>query len=642
MFGVFLSAWSATSQDPSALVAPLRAIEGIDNDPLLQTRLCCKLIAAAYAHRWDDMLPELFARAQAWAPPGSMIATMLKTEAYNVLGAKWPSDWAYEPDELTSYDWIRELAWSATTKSLIEQVAQRVQSPWTITIGSGFSETEDVIAALMQTEWAGAIWLRREISQQLAAHILLDDTAQPQPTAVAVSLWALNSTGTRNTDGVAELAEPRFDTQSADLIIAELDRGKPLRVWTDGPLIEMAVALWDLISDETYIKLLDRLPLHESDHPDAMRVAVLWALACVRVPDVWQQRFGDLNSSQYRQLLQGIAPAVAERVPKSAALQLISSNPKRPEAMQEARILGLLADRVGRPELVDLSAAPAATIVLIGRDAPSLVKGPLLDQAIQQLIAECHSTIEAARKGRRSLGTYEPFALLAIGCATRGNGLFPGALDIFEEAATDARVPADIRYEAVRGLTAIAHYTGLPPDSVARLIDLPETGAAAIYEFVTPRLMRVARIALLIEFGRTDLDSELLMLVHDEQARVRQTAIEAVALALDRRSSETLEGALASALFDPDESTVRQAIAALSAKPLRTSTVRLAIGYRLVTLFDKGSRKVREAVVGAVKDGVMPSEQEDQARELLARAREDRSFQVRDAASNEAEGASTQ
>ncbi len=633
MLGMFLSAWSATSQDPSALVAPLRVIEGIENDPLLQTRLCCKLIAAAYGHQWDDMLPDLFARAQAWAPPGSMIATMLKTEAYNVLGAKWPSDWAYEPDELTSYDWIRELAWSATTKSLIEQVAQRVQSPWTITIGSGFSETEDVIAALMQAEWAGAIWLRREISQQLAAHILLDDSAEPQSTAVAVSLWALNSTGNRKIDGVAELAEPRFDQQSADQIIAGLDRGKPLQVWTDGPLIEMAVALWDLISEQTYIKLLERLPLYESDHPDAMRVAVLWALACVRIPDVWQQRFGSLNSFQHHQLLRGLAPAVAERVPKAAALEIIAASPKRPETMQEARVLGLLVDRVGRPDLVDLSGAPAATVALIGRDAPSLVKGPLLDHAIQQLINECRESIDAARRGSRGMGGYEPFAMLALGYTVRPDRDLPDALAIFEQAATDARVPADVRYEAIRGLTVIARQVGLPSDLVARIGELPEAGAAPIFEFVTPQLFHAARVALLVACGREGLEAELLMLVRDEEPQVRTLAVEATAMAIEQRPSEAVEGALASALFDPDESTVRQAIAALSTNPLKTSAVRLVVGQRLVTLFDKGGRTVRTSVVYAVNAGVMPSEQRDQAQGLLARARQDRSFQVREMAS---------
>ena len=564
---------------------------------------------------------------------------MLMGESYNLLGGQWPSDWAYEPDELTRYDWISELAWSATAKTIAQQVNERVRSPWTITIGGGFSETEDVIAAFMQTEWAGAIWLRRQISEQLAAHILLDDSAQPQPTAVAVSLWALNSTGTRNIDGVAELAEPRFDTQSADQIIAELDRGEPLRVWTDGPLVEMAVALWDLVSERTYIKLLDRLPLYKSDHPDAMRVAVLWALACVRIPDVWQQRFGGLNSSQHHQLLRGIAPAVIERVPKSAALQLIASNPKQPEAMQEARILGLLADRVGRPDLVDLSAAPAATIALIGRDAPSLVKGGLLDRALEGLAAECRTAADDSRRGRRGMGSYEPFAMLALGCTVRPGGATPEALTVFVEAATDVRVSADIRFEAIRGLTAIVHNAGLPADVSAKIKDISEGGAGPLFEFVTPRLLHAARIALIVATQSENFDAEILTLVRDEEPRVRQVAIEAAALALHDRQSEVLEGAIASALFDPDEATVRMAIGAADVAALRTSAVRLAIGERLVTLFDKGSRRLRAAVVTAVRRGLMPPDLDTQAKRLLGRAVEDRSFQVRAAASKEAESA---
>lgn len=57
LLGMFLTAWSSTAQDPCVLAAPLDAIESIADDPLLQARLCCKLITAAYAHQWDDALP---------------------------------------------------------------------------------------------------------------------------------------------------------------------------------------------------------------------------------------------------------------------------------------------------------------------------------------------------------------------------------------------------------------------------------------------------------------------------------------------------------------------------------------------------------------------------------------------------------
>lgn len=54
-------------------------------------------------------------------------------------------------------------------------------------------------------------------------------------------------------------------------------------------------------------------------------------------------------------------------------------------------------------------------------------------------------------------------------------------LEIFDEAVSDARIPADVRYQALRGLTAIAHHKGLPADLTSRLGDFPERGAAAIF-----------------------------------------------------------------------------------------------------------------------------------------------------------------
>lgn len=70
----------------------------------------------------------------------------------------------------------------------------------------------------------------------------------------------------------------------------------------------------------------------------------------------------------------------------------------------------------------------------------------------------------------------------------------------------------------------------------------------------------------------------------------------------------------------------------LTESPLTTSAVRLAVGDRLVTLFDKGARSVRAAVVDAVRAGAMPKEREAQKEALLTTALQDRSYQVRLAA----------
>jgi hypothetical protein len=639
MLGMFLSAWSATSDGPETLTAPLRAIDTFDGQPLLQARLCCKLIAAAFAHRWDDALPDLLSRAQAWAPAGSMIAAMLMMEAYNLLGTRWPRDWGYEVDELTGYDWVRELAWSAAEKSLVGQLTERARSPWTITIGAGFSETDDVIAAYMQAEWAGAIWLRREISQQLAAHILLDDATRPRQAAVAVSLWALSSTNSITLDGVTELAEAHFDHNSAQEIITQVNRGEPLRHWSDGPLVDLALAMWDLLSVGTTIALMERLPLFVSDHPYAGKVASFWALASLRAPERWGDRFVRLDERQRRQLLQGLSVPVAERLPTEAALRLLRDNP-RPEGGHDAHVVGVLADRVDRHGEVDLSVAPAVAIVLLGRDAPSLVKDGLLDRALGTLVAECREVADDSRRGSRGMGIYEPYAMLALGCTVRSGGPTPDALTVFVEAATDVRVSADVRFEAIRGLTAIAQKAGLPADVSARIKDTTEGGTGPIFEFVTPRLLHAARIGLIVATQNENFDAEILTLVRDDEPRVRQVAIEAAALALRNRQSEVLEGAIASALFDPDEATVRMAIGAADVAALRTSAVRLAIGERLMTLFEKGNRRLRAAVVTAVRRGLMPPDLDTQACRLLDRAREDRSFQVRTAASKEAESAS--
>ena len=169
----------------------------------------------------------------------------------------------------------------------------------------------------------------------------------------------------------------------------------------------------------------------------------------------------------------------------------------------------------------------------------------LLARAIDELTSEATSVVEDALAGKRGLGGYEPLVLLCRALALqppiRGRGL-----ELVVTAAHNPRVPADIRYDAIRGLSRIAFHIGLPLDITSKLDSIEEVGAAALLDFVTPRLLHAAKVALLVISGRDDLDSELLTLAHDEQPRVRRVAFEASGLALQSRTSEALEGALLS------------------------------------------------------------------------------------------------
>lgn len=624
LLGMSLLAWSSTQDDPAIIPSALAAIRELP-DAVLQARLCSKLAAAALSHRWDFDLEELVQLAIRWAPPEGELSYALRIAAYN-LGVKAPapdSRYEGEPDRLVRYDWITDLAADSDAKRLSDEVLARARSPWTVSFTIGSSEADRSVAAYVQAEWAGALWFLGDLRRRLAAQVLLDHSARPRQLADAVASWA--GYGGRSVDDVVEFAEPGFVHDSADEIIGEVVREGPLRARWDWTASELMLAVWDLVSTDRAIQLLERFPL-DAEHPViAQRSATFWSLMSMRVPG-WNRRFLALDKAQQRALLGGLTPAVIERLSPEVVRVLASSDPSAAEMNTVA--WALVAHRAGHDQDAHLDRASASVIAQLGLSAPGLVSSHV-DRAVDELLEQAQRDVDAARAGSASIGGPDSFRLLALSAiSARSDRLLRATSALIAASITDD-LPADVRFQALRGLTVIAHYREIGPRFVEEVERVRLSGSRALLKPMSQSLMEVARLTLLAAAGR-QLTAEAMALIRDEEPQVRDLAVEASSLMIRNQYSEILEAGIATALFDPDRPIVARALRHFRERLPQSGNIRPTVSRRVVVLFETGGRNLRAAAVDAVKSGVLGDDATDQARHVLELARKDRSFIVRD------------
>jgi hypothetical protein len=344
-------------------------------------------------------------------------------------------------------------------------------------------------------------------------------------------------------------------------------------------------------------------------------------------------RIGTAASRRWRQpkggaLLSGLTAAVIARLSPTAIDAILTSSVS-PADRQTAQ-WALVAHRGGRDELSHLDGAPAAVIAQLAGDAPELVASQL-DRAIDELLGQAGRDVEEARAGARGFGGPDTFTLLAVAAISNGSASLRKATAALIEASLSENLPADVRFQALRGLTVIAHHREIDVEALESLARAPLAGSDALLVPTPSALMEVARLTLLAAAGR-QLAMEGLVLIRDEDAQVRDLAVEACSLMVRNQDSEILETALASALFDPDSSIVARALRHFTAVPPRSRIVRPAVARRVLLLFERGGRDIRAAAVTAIAAGILGEDHRRQAKDVLAKARDDRSFVVRDAA----------
>jgi hypothetical protein len=127
--------------------------------------------------------------------------------------------------------------------------------------------------------------------------------------------------------------------------------------------------------------------------------------------------------------------------------------------------------------------------------------------------------------------------------------------------------------------------------------------------------------------------TELVAAVRSPEERVRDIAVNTCAEGLHKKRDDDLAWAVVSGLFDPSDSVSDGALAGLPPLTEHFPTAAEVAWQRLPILFDSSTRQVRAQIVSSLQH-VSPRtrHQKERRTALLARARRDRSWLVRDAA----------
>jgi hypothetical protein len=606
-------------------------------DGNFKARVVTKMIAAAFDHREDERLPELFEVARNFADENSRLRFRIEIEMQNFTGIRTEFAEGNAEDPLSEYPWIQRLVAGSAEKAVVSRVVEAAKSSWTMTMEFGKNPVRDLVAADLQVRWAGAIWLRRTISQQLAATLLTGAADTPEEYGRALGLWGVG----RGTDAsrVANFAEPYFSEQSADIALSYVARAGVVASQYDHVLLDLALDLWDVISPEAARQLLDRFTPWNSEHSLAQRVSSLWSLLSLRVPELWEKRFLALSDDEASGLLATTTPVVAKRMPRVAAQRLLDlAGVGETLSADAAPLILTLEQRLKPKEALEFTESlPPYALIRVAELPESRISEEELSQAISELTEEVESSAAEAIGGKASFGGANPVQGLAKAVNILG-GAPQSTLQVLEHVATNAQVPMHLRYDALRALTHLAVDGNLPEETGILILErAPVAGAQSLFGSYPSALLESQKVSLAMALGfREGALASTLVLARDKDARVRINAMEAVNLGRSESPDDFLEAILVSGLFDPDSDVVRAAIMGFAHRPPMAEATREAVFVRLGELLTIGDRNVRSSVALFSVSEEIPHELREHYEDLRTRASNDRSFTVRMEANNEA------
>src|SRR5205807_2977623 len=116
----------------------------------------------------------------------------------------------------------------------------------------------ELVAAEEQARWAGALWKRQALRRHVGGQLLLAGGDDQELLLYGLNLW-ITGRG-KEPRNVIDLVEPQLTSaDGVDDIVRPLIDLPSHPELADSTLGETAVALWDLLSDEVLVDLLDRL-----------------------------------------------------------------------------------------------------------------------------------------------------------------------------------------------------------------------------------------------------------------------------------------------------------------------------------------------------------------------------------------------
>lgn len=626
----FLLAWSSVPADPGLLdgvVEATRALE-IDND-YVRARLLAKLATYALDKGRDDLFPDLLNEAADVAPEGTPLRRALRISRANLLDARLEQeDFAApaETDLLVDYPWIDDLALRSARAEVAGVLKARAASPWSWTIHSGRTPLDEALAAARQVTWAGALWLRDPVRQQLAAQMLVSG-GDAYGTLYALTLWVLS--GGDDIRQVIDFSEPRFDAATADVLVAQVEAQTVIPRIRNVVLPKVAVELWDLLTPETIDRLLGQLSPTAGALAIDPEVRHFWGRTALVAPEVWQQRVRELEPAQQAALLETLPAAAIASLDEAVSEQFAAAGEASDSLSPGARsALLVIQHRLGREAAIaEVPAAEHVAAEVSLRDAEALPVSQY--EAAERLLREKRTQqAEEARQGTMDLGGRSTAGDLSLVAQARGSINEESVQELIAEAV-DERLPAEFRLDSLMALSRIASI-GLAAPEVPAIEEPERPHPMSFFMPMSFDLLRAARLA--VHARRLDANEQvaILTLSRHSDARVRQVVVAAAGMSLAEEPSPSVEAALLAGLYDPDEGVVTSALSALERARLTEATSD-AVVQRLGRLFHEYGREVRAATVRAARARLRMAD-DPRLVQIVERGAGDRSWRVREAA----------
>jgi hypothetical protein len=605
--------------DHEALRSLLAIAEQIA-DKNLRARILLRLTVFASQRRRRDIAAQAAARTVDASNEKTRLGAVARRWATELgVGPQGFDPWAptkTPSDPLLSLPWVLTEVTEGAAKTAARRFERRLAGVWDTSFQIGRTVRDDLVAAMVQAEWCGATNLQSSARRLIATDIFSDETARTDEVQWALRLWASEPNARRIVSAV-RAAEPQLDALAAEELLRAV-RDDPQT--SDEVVVEVAAGLWDLVSDAGADVLLDWLLSAEVERTEQTRGGLLGALLWRR-SETWARAFAAASSARRVAMFAAIDPAHLDVLPETLTRALADH-----AATARTFSAGHAAMQVTMTStpLRDVNGLSIPDIVeLLDWNARSVTPEAIASE-VDKLIKTVRRRLMAAAEGTVDLAAYEVGQYLGR-LASYLPHREPSAVEALSVTVRDSTSSANWQFGALEGLAALARAGHLDNADRAAIRDLKIIPGPRLFgERVSADTLHAAQLRI-VGPSMSDRDVEWLAVAGrggDVQARlVTMAALDAEGLPFEAAVDWSLVGGL----FDPDHAVTIQAVASIGRRGVTPRSGAFGVvRERLGDLFDRGPRDVRREVV--VTAATRP---ELDARDIVARARDDRSWIVR-------------
>jgi hypothetical protein len=628
-----LVGWTKTPQSGAAIERAAEAVRTLDSSED-KALLFAKLFAFCLDKGMEDQAAQYSSEAISALSGRSALRALLLASRANVFG---PSpeflDSMARPVRVPAHlrlPWIESLALDGARKTIVDAVKTTARSPWSWNMTIGRTPLHDAIAAELQATWTGAIWLRKKLHAQIGAQYLLGGASGADEYAYGTGMWLRGGGG--DIESVIDHAERFYDSGSADSIIEDYAASLSVGVGQEYDRLRCLISLWDLVGEGVALKALREYAPTSDQVSFADERRALWGVLFLRVPEQWTEMFLGLEPATQESMLGSISPLVARRMGSDLRQVLRSLIEKRSSRLDDDvdEALLSLACEVEAATAEVLSRATAPAIAHVAADYGEAIPEDVRRAALSEIRVHLDAQLNEVQSGSETLWALDPYAHLS----NLSSGLPDTTMetaDFLLRVASEQRLSADSRIRALMAIGRIRRATGLSEKQTQLLAELRLEPRASEWRPVSSSAFVAAKAFAHASRRDGEFLSELISLSRDDDPRARQLTQVTVSDLLRGDSSSLLEAVLLGGLFDPSDSVVIEALGGLHRLEYLEPETLAAFRKRLISLYATGRRRLRAEVIHAIRSST-DKMRDSSLERLVAAARADRSWLVRDAA----------